>query len=60
MSLTVSVGEAAEILGIGRDRVYGLCHSRQLPAVRVGRTFRIPREALQTWLEAAAREGAVL
>lgn len=49
--LLVSVAEAARILGTGKEFVYGLVHTRQLPHVKVGRTFKVPRVALDRYVE---------
>ena len=50
----VSVKEAAQEFGIGRDRLYQLAHtvpSTGFPALWFGpRKLRIPREALKEWL----------
>ena len=53
-ALTCSPLEAAALLGVGKDAVYELIHSRQLPTRKIGRNFRIPVSALQAWLERAA------
>ena len=43
--------EAAETLGIGRTRIYDMLASGDLPAIRIGRSIRIPVAALQQWIE---------
>jgi excisionase family DNA binding protein len=43
--------EAAEILSIGRSRVYELLRDGTLPTVRLGGSIRIPAEALRRWVE---------
>lgn len=56
--MTLSVAEAADHLGIGRNRTYDLVNAGILPAVKIGRTIRIPTDALKRWLEKeAARTG---
>jgi len=53
----ISVREAAQTLGIGRDRCYALVHAGQLPSVSIGRRLLIPRAALERWvLDEAARQ----
>lgn len=42
----VSVSEAAEILGISRQRVLQKIVANQLPAVRVGRDYAIPKRSV--------------
>lgn len=43
--------EAADMLGIGRSRVYDMLAAGELPSVRIGRSIRIPVAALQKWVE---------
>jgi excisionase family DNA binding protein len=42
----VRVTEAARFLAISRSKIYGLMDSGQLPYVKLGRSRRIPRQAL--------------
>jgi excisionase family DNA binding protein len=44
-------GDVAPLLGVSRRRVYQLVRSGAIPAVRHGRTIRIPRAAWDWWLE---------
>jgi len=53
--LVLSVTEAAELLGISRGLAYELARTGQLPSLRLGRRVVVPRAALLTWLERAAR-----
>ncbi len=46
--------EAAEALGVGRSTIYGLLASGAIRSIRVGRSIRVPIEALRSWLEANA------
>ncbi len=43
----VSVSEAAELLGVSRQRVLQRITERSLPATRVGRDWVIPRAAVR-------------
>jgi len=45
-SLTVTVEEAAGILGISRTFAYEAVRRGELPAIRIGRRLVIPRAAL--------------
>jgi excisionase family DNA binding protein len=51
--LTVSVEEAAALLGISRALAYELVRRGDLPRLRLGRRVVIPRKALETFVEAA-------
>jgi excisionase family DNA binding protein len=42
----LTVREAAAILRVGRNQLYQAVASGQLPAVRIGRSIRIPTQAL--------------
>jgi excisionase family DNA binding protein len=45
--LTVSVPEAAEMLGISRALAYTLIRSEHIPSLRLGRRIVVPRAALE-------------
>ena len=49
--LTLSVEQAARILGIGRSAAYEAIRCGQIPAIRIGRRVLIPRVALLRMLE---------
>ena len=44
----LTVGEVAEMMRVSTMTVYRLVHSGGLPAVRVGRSFRIPESAVSS------------
>lgn len=48
--VTLNVSETAEFLGIGRNKTYRLISNGILPAVKIGRQFRIPIKSLEDWL----------
>ncbi len=48
---------SAEAMRLSRMTVYRLVHSGELPALRVGRSFRVPEDALAAYLARAAVEG---
>ncbi len=49
--MTVTVEEAAEILGISRAFAYALVRKGELPSLRLGRRLVVPRRALEQLLE---------
>lgn len=49
-SLTMSVQEAAEHLGICTKSCYTLTHRADFPVIRIGRRTRISREGLKEWV----------
>jgi len=46
----MTVAEVASALRVSKMTVYRLVHSGELPAVRVGRSFRVPEKAVQEYL----------
>lgn len=42
----MTVMEVADIMRISKMTVYRLIHSGQLPAIRVGKSFRVPQSAV--------------
>ena len=51
--LTVTVKEAAKILGLSRNSVYAAVHTGQIPSIRVGKRVFVPRVALERMLSQA-------
>lgn len=51
---TYRVDEIQDILGIGRDAAYKLCHSGLFRVVKVGKTVRISKKSFDAWLEGNA------
>ena len=49
--LTLSVEEAAKVLGISRTLAYELVARRELPAIRFGRRILGPRRALEALVD---------
>ncbi len=47
----LTVPEAAQILRISRNLAYELVARNELPSIRLGRVIRIPRAALDAWME---------
>ncbi|PRX99872.1 helix-turn-helix domain-containing protein [Allonocardiopsis opalescens] len=49
----LTVAEVAAIMRVSKMTVYRLVHSGELPAVRVGRSFRVPEQAVHDYLDDA-------
>jgi excisionase family DNA binding protein len=49
----LTVAEVAEVMRVSKMTVYRLLHSGEMPAVRVGRSFRVPQDALDHYLATA-------
>jgi excisionase family DNA binding protein len=48
--LLLRITDVATTLGLGRTKVFALVKAGELPVVRVGRSIRVPREALREWI----------
>jgi len=48
--LTLTVDEAAKILGIGRQLAYNRVKTGEIPAIKIGRRLVVPRAALEKLL----------
>ncbi len=49
--LTLSVEEAAKVLGIGRNLCYDRVKTGEIPVIKIGRRLLVPRRALEKLLE---------
>ena len=47
----LTIAEVAEIMRVSKMTVYRLIHSGDLPAIRVGKSFRVPEAALGQIIE---------
>lgn len=56
--LVYSVEEAARLLGISRNHAYDSVRTGDIPAVRLGRKWLVPRVALERMLSDTAEKGA--
>ena len=48
----LTIAEVAEIMRVSKMTVYRLVHAGEMPAVRVGRSFRVHESAVNEYLEA--------
>lgn len=53
----LTVVEVAHALRLSKMTVYRLIHAHELPAVRFGRSYRIPQEAATTFIHRAVLSG---
>jgi excisionase family DNA binding protein len=49
----LTVAEVATVMRVSKMTVYRMVHGGDLPAVRVGRSFRVPEKAVHDYLRAA-------
>jgi excisionase family DNA binding protein len=48
--LLLKAGDVAKLLGLGRSKVFGMLAVGELPVIRIGRSVRVPRTALEDWI----------
>ena len=48
----LTVPEAATQLGISRSKGWQLAQRSEIPVVRIGRSVRVPADALEAWISA--------
>ncbi|WP_344023336.1 helix-turn-helix domain-containing protein [Pseudonocardia kongjuensis] len=53
--LTYSVEQVAEMLGVARGVAYEQVRNGEIPAIRVGRRWLIPRNRFHAWLDGETR-----
>jgi excisionase family DNA binding protein len=56
--LLLRADEAAIVLGIGRTKVFEMLASGELPAIRIGRCVRVPKDRLEKWIDDQANAHA--
>ncbi|TCP53095.1 excisionase family DNA binding protein [Tamaricihabitans halophyticus] len=49
----LTVAEVASLMRVSKMTVYRLVHSGELPAARVGKSFRVPEKAVHAYLNSA-------
>jgi excisionase family DNA binding protein len=54
----LTVAEVATLMRVSKMTVYRLVHAGELTAVRVGRSFRVPEQAVHQYLRDAFSESA--
>jgi excisionase family DNA binding protein len=54
----LTVAEVASLMRVSKMTVYRLVHGGTLPAVRVGRSFRVPEQAVNDYLAGSFVETA--
>jgi len=56
VSRVLNVDEVARYLGVVPDTIYRKARRGEIPAVKVGKVWRFPKETLERWLNDSAME----
>ena len=51
---TITIVEAAKILGIGRNHAYAAARRGDIPIIKIGKRILVPRLALERMLQGSA------
>ena len=54
----LTVAEVADLMRVSRMTVYRMVHAGELPAIRFGRSFRVPETAVEAALANTVAESA--
>ena len=54
LPLALTVNEVSDVLRIGRNTVYDLVRCGKISSIKIGRQLRVPKSALQAYLEKTA------
>ena len=54
LALALTPAEISGLLGISRNTAYELLHSKDFPAFRIGKQYRVSRERFVAWLNGEA------
>lgn len=58
LPLLLKVPEVSRLLGLGRTKVYEMVGAGELPVFRCGTSVRVPRLALEKWIEMRTEKAA--
>ena len=48
--MLLTVEDVQNVIQLGRTKVYEMIRTGELPVIRIGRSVRVRREALERWL----------
>ena len=54
--ITLSPAETTKITGFGITKTYAMLQSGEMPSIRVGKKFFVPRAALVRWIESCGQK----
>jgi excisionase family DNA binding protein len=54
--LLLRPAEAAEVIGLGRSKMYELLAKGIVPSIKIGKSVRVPVAALRKWVEQQLQE----
>lgn len=55
--LTLSVPEAAQIVGVSQSKMYEIVKIKGFPTIQIGRRLLVSAKGLERWIEEQAEKG---
>ena len=55
----MSVADVQEVLGVGKNRVYEMLNDGTISSIRIGRSWKIPTEAVEEYLRSWRTDPAI-
>ena len=55
--LTLSVPEAAQIVGVSQSKMYEIVNIKGFPTIHIGRRLLVSAKGLERWIEEQAEKG---
>lgn len=55
--LTLSVPEAAQIVGVSQSKMYEIVKIKGFPTIQIGRRLLVSTKGLERWIEEQAEKG---
>jgi excisionase family DNA binding protein len=49
--MLMDAAQVAETLNVGKKKIYRMIQANQIPALHIGGSIRIPRQALFEWIQ---------
>ena len=57
---TITVSEAAQLLGISRNAAYAAVHRGEIPSIRLGRRYVVPIDRLEELLDGRGTSNKII
>jgi excisionase family DNA binding protein len=52
----LTIDEMMNFLGVGKNKAYEICRSKEFPTIKIGKSIRINKRSLIDWLENKSKE----
>ncbi len=56
MGKIMKVGEVADYLGLATETIYRKARIGEIPAIKIGRSWRFPKDLIDQWIAKKAEE----